>query len=372
MRARTELSFLDRFDALLLDMDGTLMHGHRPIDHAVDSVDAARSHGTAIAFATNNASRTPDMVVEHLTALGFSAHAHEVVNSPHVAVAVLEQSVPAPAQVLVVGGDGITHELDARGYEPVREADDTVAAVIQGFAPTVGWRDLAEAAYAIRAGALWIATNADSTLPTERGLAPGNGSLVAALTHATGQQPQIAGKPQPAMFTTAAQQVSSHAPLVVGDRLDTDIEGGNRADLPTLHVLTGVSSWQDAAYAEPIQRPTFIRPDLSFLTGPAGDPNVEAGATGEDEGSGSTEGVTREAGGGEGSGSVRAARCVYGPVTAELADGIITVNATDQDWHTHQAVISLIRATHPDRAFAGEIRLTNTTITADSEAAAAR
>ena len=130
---------------------------------------------------------------------------------------------------------------------------------------TIGWPDLAEAALAIRAGALWVAANVDPTLPTERGLLPGNGSLVAALRAATGAEPQVAGKPGPQLMTDAVARGDFRAPLVIGDRLDTDIEGANAAGLPSLMVLTGVNTARDAVYAEPAQRPTYIGHDLRSL-----------------------------------------------------------------------------------------------------------
>jgi len=130
---------------------------------------------------------------------------------------------------------------------------------------TIGWADLAEAALAISAGALWVAANVDVTLPTERGLLPGNGAFVAALRAATRAEPQVAGKPAPGLLKDAAARGDFRAPLVVGDRLDTDIEGANAAELPSLMVLTGVSSVRDAVYAKPAQRPTYIGSDLRSL-----------------------------------------------------------------------------------------------------------
>jgi hypothetical protein len=149
--------------------------------------------------------------------------------------------------------------------QPVRRYDDDPAAVVQGLSMTIGWPDLAEAALAIRAGALWVAANIDPTLPTERGLLPGNGSLVAALRIATGAEPKVAGKPAPTLLTDAVARGDFHAVLVIGDRLDTDIEGANAAKLPSLMVLTGVNTARDAVYAKPEQRPTYIGYDLRSL-----------------------------------------------------------------------------------------------------------
>ncbi|MDO5645100.1 MAG: HAD-IIA family hydrolase [Dermabacter sp.] len=318
-------SFLDVFDALLLDMDGTLIHGSRAIDHAVEAVEVARARGLALSFATNNASRTPQMVVDHLGSLGFEAKPDEVVNSPMVATALLATLIEPGSHVLVVGGEGILAELSAQGFIPVREDTPEVAAVLHGFAPTVGWRDLAEAAYAIGHGAIYVATNVDSTLPTERGFAPGNGSLVAALTHATGVTPRSAGKPEPDMFLVAAERAGATRPLAVGDRLDTDLEGGNRAGIPTFHTLTGVSSWRDAVAAPPIQRPTFIRPDLSHLQGPATSPVIEG------------------------------SWARFGDVSATFTKERIEVSGATSSWRVPQLVISLVSALSPEEAFTGDV-----------------
>jgi ribonucleotide monophosphatase NagD (HAD superfamily) len=172
---------------------------------------------------------------------------------------------PAGSPVLVVGGAGVREALSSAGLEPVDSAEDRPVAVLQGFAPEVGWPMLAEAAVAIRAGAEWVASNADATLPSPRGPLPGNGSLVEAVATATGRRPQVIGKPQPALFTAALVVSGGTRPLVVGDRLDTDIAGAVAASLPSLLVLTGVSSAADLLAAPADQRPTYIGRDLGVL-----------------------------------------------------------------------------------------------------------
>ncbi|MCB0945446.1 MAG: HAD hydrolase-like protein, partial [Mycobacterium sp.] len=158
--------------------------------------------------------------------------------------------------VLVVGTDALGDEIAAVGLRPVRLASEEPAAVVQGHSTETCWANLAEAALAIRAGALWVAANVDKTLPTERGLLPGNGAMVAALRTATEAEPQVAGKPAPTLMSDALARGDFHAPLVVGDRLDTDIAGANAADLPSLMVLTGVSTAVEAVHARPEERPT--------------------------------------------------------------------------------------------------------------------
>ncbi|OJZ68958.1 HAD family hydrolase [Mycobacterium paraffinicum] len=251
-----------QYDCLLVDLDGTLFRGRRPTEGAVEALAGVRSRAF---FVTNNASRSAAEVAAHLTELGFTATADDVATSAQTAARLLAGRLPPDSPVLIVGTDALADEVAAVGLRPVRRYDDGPVAVVQGLSMTIGWPDLAEAALAIRSGALWVAANVDATLPTERGLLPGNGSFVAALRTATGAEPQVAGKPAPGLLTDAAARGDFRAPLVVGDRLDTDIEGANAAELPSLMVLTGVSSARDAVYAEPARRPTYIGHDLRAL-----------------------------------------------------------------------------------------------------------
>ena len=251
-----------QYDCLLVDLDGTAFRGRRPTEGAVQALAEVRSRTL---FVTNNASRSADEVAAHLTELGFTATAEDVATSAQSAAHLLADQLPPASRVLIVGTDALADEIAAAGLRPVRRYDDDPVAVVQGLSTTIAWPDLAEAALAIRAGALWVAANVDLTLPTERGLLPGNGSIVAALRAATGAEPRVAGKPAPALLVDAAARGDFRAPLVVGDRLDTDIEGANAAELPSLLVLTGVNSARDAVYAEPAQRPTYIGHDLRSL-----------------------------------------------------------------------------------------------------------
>ena len=157
------------------------------------------------------------------------------------AVFLAQHDIAASAHVFVVGGAGIDHALLEAGFVPVREPDPTAVAVVQGLGMEVCWSDLANAGYAIQSGALWVATNPDTSLPTEQGLAPGNGALVAALSATLGRQPDaVTGKPEPLLFEVAAQRLGAGTPLVIGDRVDTDIRGANRAGMESLLVLSGV------------------------------------------------------------------------------------------------------------------------------------
>ncbi|GBE68330.1 D,L-glycerol 3-phosphate phosphatase [Mycobacterium sp. MFM001] len=250
------------YDCLLLDLDGTVFRGHQLTEGAVESLDKAPGRKL---FITNNASRSADEVASHLRDLGLDATGDAVVTSAQTAAHVLADQLDPDSRVLIVGTESLANEIAAVGLRPVRLSQDNPDAVVQGHSPQTCWTDLAEAALAIRAGALWVAANVDPTLPSERGLLPGNGSMVAALKTATDAEPQIAGKPSPALIKDALARGDFRAPLVVGDRLDTDIAGANAAGLPSIMVLTGANSARDAVHAIPAQRPTYIAHDLRSL-----------------------------------------------------------------------------------------------------------
>ncbi len=255
-------SIAAQYDCLLLDLDGTVFRGHAPTEGAVETLEGITSRTL---YVTNNASRSAADVAEHLTRLGFSATDDDVVTSAQSAARMLAERLRPGSPVLVVGTDALAGEISAVGLRPVRLFDEQPVAVVQGLSMTIGWPELAEAALAIRSGALWVTANLDPTLPTERGLLPGNGSLVAALRAATGAEPLVAGKPAPELMHDALARGDFSAPLVVGDRLDTDIAGADAAGLPSLMVLTGVSTAREAARARPGFRPTYIGADLRAL-----------------------------------------------------------------------------------------------------------
>lgn len=256
---------IDNFDGVLADLDGVVYTGPSAIDGATEALDKLAGEGKSLAYVTNNASRSPEEVAAHLRELGAPATAEQVFGSAMAGAELLARQVPAGATVLVVGSQILADSVRAQGLVVVAASDGQPDAVIQGFSPSLGWKDLAEASYAIQAGALWVATNLDMTLPQERGFAPGNGALVAAITTATGQTPLSAGKPEPALFETAARHSGVARPLVVGDRLDTDILGGNRAGMDTVLVLTGVDSPQTALAARFDERPKYMIRSLGEL-----------------------------------------------------------------------------------------------------------
>lgn len=255
------------FDVALLDLDGVVYTGARAVPHAVEVLASVRRRGMALAFVTNNAARTPETVAGHLTELGVPAEPQDVVTSAQAAARVVAERVPEGSAVLVVGGEGLETALRERGLRPVRSAKDEPAAVVQGFAPDVDWSALAEATYAVAAGVPWVASNADLTIPTERGIAPGNGALVGVVRAATGVEPIVAGKPELPLHRETILRTGARRPLVVGDRLDTDIEGACNGGVESLLVLTGVTTAAGVLAAEPGRRPTFVAEDLRVLLG---------------------------------------------------------------------------------------------------------
>ena len=268
-----------RYDTALVDLDGVVYIGPDVVPGAAESLAKARAAGMRVAFVTNNAARTPEAVAAHLRDLGVTAEPDDVVTSAQAAATLVADRVPADAAVLVVGGDGLRAALTERGLRPVASADDDPAAVVQGFAPDVGWTLLTEGVVAVRRGLPWIASNLDRTIPTARGLAPGNGALVGVIAGVTGATPVVAGKPEVALHEEAVRRTGARRPLVVGDRLDTDIEGANRAGAVSLLVLTGVASPGELVGAAAALRPSYIAEDLeSGLLAPHPPVQERAGA----------------------------------------------------------------------------------------------
>jgi len=258
-----------RYDAALFDLDGVLYLEEQGVPHAPEAVAAARTAGMRVAFVTNNASRRPATVADRLAGLGIPASPDDVVTSAQAAVRTLISRVPAGAAVLVLGTDALADEVRERGLRPVRSlaeaGEDGVAAVVQGLSPDTCQRDLAEATVALRAGAVWVAGNTDLTLPSPRGPLPGNGAFVAALRLVTGLEPLVAGKPDPALHRESVERVGATSPLVVGDRLDTDVLGAVRGGADSLLVLTGVTDRHLLLRAPRGSRPTFVATDLRGL-----------------------------------------------------------------------------------------------------------
>ncbi|KAA9084914.1 HAD-IIA family hydrolase [Microbacterium radiodurans] len=264
---------LDGVDAVLADLDGVVYAGPGALPYAIDSLNLA-GETRRLGYITNNASRRDAVVAEHLRELGLTrTQPEDVITSPQAAMRLLRDRVAPGATVLVVGGDGLVYELEKAGYVPTRSAEDTPAAVVQGFAPEVGWAQLAEAAYALatpedEGGIPWIATNTDWTIPQSRGIAPGNGTLVSAVHTAVGRLATVAGKPERPIFDEAVARFGASNALFIGDRLDTDIAGAQAAGIRSALVLTGIDRPKHVLAAPASSRPNFIVGDLRELHEP--------------------------------------------------------------------------------------------------------
>lgn len=257
------------YDLAMLDLDGVVYIGAHAVPGAADALAAARDAGMALAYVTNNASRPPAAIAEHLRELGMpGVKDTDVVTSAQAVAHLIADAVPAGSEILVVGGLGLYEALEERGLRPSDSFGAATAAVVQGFHPDVSWKLLAEGTFAVNAGIPWFASNLDMSVPTARGIAPGNGALVQLIARATGKQPTVAGKPEAALFRETTERVGGTKPLVVGDRLDTDIEGAANVGVDSLAVLTGVHGLQAIADAEERLRPSFVSPDLRGLLEP--------------------------------------------------------------------------------------------------------
>jgi HAD superfamily hydrolase (TIGR01450 family) len=256
------------YDTALLDLDGVVYLGGTAIPGAADALRKADAAGMRLAYVTNNAFRTPAAIAALLTSFGVAATPQDVVTSAQAAARVLAERLPAGASVLVIGGSGLRMALRERGLRPVSSAADQPQAVVQGYSPDVDYSMLAEGGLAVAAGALFVASNGDLTLPSRRGRQPGNGSLIRVIATATGVEPLVAGKPEPPLHEESVLRTGAKHPLVVGDRLDTDIEAAHRVGADSMLVLTGVTGPAEAVLAPPSQRPSYLAEDLSGLLEP--------------------------------------------------------------------------------------------------------
>lgn len=308
--ATTDTPLIASHDAILLDLDGVVYRGGEAVPGAIEALGAV--HDARLAYLTNNANRPPEAVAEHLTELGLSPSVDDIVTSAQAIAGVIAHDVPSGSAVLVIGGEGLRAAVRARGLVPVTDRHAPgLAAVVQGYTPDLGWRDLAEAAYAVQAGLPWYASNTDLTIPTAEGIAPGNGALVHAVRLATGREPVVAGKPYAPLFEETMDRISPGSPLMVGDRLDTDILGANRAKVPSLFVLTGVNTLADVVNAAADERPDYVGAGLAALH----DPHPAVVVEGD------------------------TARC--GTAHAEVRDGTLTVTAEGTSTETLRALVGL-------------------------------
>jgi glycerol-1-phosphatase len=256
------------YDVALLDLDGVVYVGPDAVPAAPAALAAARAAGMRLGFVTNNAARTPEQVATHLTDLGVPAEPRDVITSSQAAATVVAGLLEPGASVLAVGGPGVAAALTAAGLTVVERAEDRPVAVVQGYGRDVGWTQLAEAVVAVREGARHVATNIDATVPSPRGPLPGNGAMVAVVRAVTGEDPLVTGKPDPAMHAECVRRTGARRPLVVGDRLDTDIDGARCAGAASLLVLSGVTDPVALLGAGPQHRPNLLGEDAAGLLRP--------------------------------------------------------------------------------------------------------
>ncbi|MCX6019074.1 MAG: HAD-IIA family hydrolase [Chloroflexi bacterium] len=251
---------------LIIDMDGVLWHGDRPMPRLVEFFDGLRARGIGIVLATNNASKSGEDFVAKLAHMGVRVAMEEVLTSPQATAAWLAEHAPG-ARVYMIGEQGLRTELEALGSRVVNDDELPFDAthVVVGIDRQLTYAKLVEACLLIRAGARFIGTNPDLTFPGDRGIVPGNGSILTALKVSTDVAPRIIGKPEPEMMVQALRRMGGDASntAVLGDRLDTDILGGQRAVLTTLLVLSGVTSREQLAI-DPVQ-PDYVFDDIGAV-----------------------------------------------------------------------------------------------------------
>ncbi|THI96324.1 HAD-IIA family hydrolase [Nocardioides sp.] len=260
----------------MLDLDGVVYVGREAVPGAAEHIAAVRSAGMRVAFITNNASRPPDEVAEHLTRLGVPAGRADVVTSAQAAARMVADTYGVGVKVLCLGGPGLAAALAEAGLVPVG-ADDEADVVASGYGPELRWSEIMRAAVRIAEGLPWVASNTDHTIPTPFGVAPGHGVLVDTLRRFTGVTPAVAGKPARPLLDETVRRVGGRRPLMVGDRLDTDVEGAHNAGVDSLLVLTGVTGPAQLVAAPPRLRPSYISVDLAGLLASHPAPAAEGG-----------------------------------------------------------------------------------------------
>src|SRR5690625_2281073 len=254
---------IETVDGVLFDLDGVVYRGDSAVKYAVEAINELE---TPTGYITNNASRPSEHVANHLRFLGLATSPDQVTTSAQAAAELIRDAYGPATRVLMIGGVGLHDALAKAELTVVSGADDDPEVVVQGTSQDITWTDLAEGVYAINAGATYVATNLDATMPTDRGMALGNGALVKAITYATEVEPTFtAGKPDPKIFHHAAQRANMEQPVVVGDRLDTDIAGARAAGYASLVVLPGVHQPGDIMRAPLDQRPDYMATDLRGL-----------------------------------------------------------------------------------------------------------
>jgi glycerol-1-phosphatase len=260
-----DVALWDAYDVAMLDLDGVVYIGPAAVEGAPEHLAAARQAGLHLAYVTNNASRPPGTVAQHLRELGIDVDDAEVVTSAQAAARVLAEQLPPDAAVFVIGGEGLEVALVEQGLRPVQDPAEQPMAVVSGFHGDLRWSTVIAGSILVRDGLPWVASNTDMTVPTPLGPGPGNGALVAVVAQFAHREPVVAGKPEPPLFEETLRRVGGERPLVVGDRLDTDIEGANRTGYDSLLVMTGVTGLDELVAAPEHLRPSYVSADLGGL-----------------------------------------------------------------------------------------------------------
>jgi len=247
-------------------MDGVLWKADAPIGNLADIFDRIRARGLKVAFATNNGTRTPEQYVERLAVFGVKVETWQVVTSSLGVARLLCQRFHHGGPVFAIGGEGVMLALREKGFELLAAEDaENAQAVVMGIDWGINFDKISEAALLVRRGVPFYATNPDKTFPTPRGEIPGAGAWISVIVTATGIEPIYAGKPAPYLFDLARERLGTtkEETLVVGDRLETDIAGGQAAGCPVALVLSGVSTREQGEKWMP--RVDAIAEDLSTL-----------------------------------------------------------------------------------------------------------
>ncbi|MGE5702458.1 MAG: TIGR01457 family HAD-type hydrolase [Clostridia bacterium] len=247
------------YRGFLLDLDGTIYRGNEPIPEAIRFMEQLRMRNIPYLYLTNNSSTSPEKVAQRLCGMGIPTKTEEVYTTSMAIGAYLTEHVPHGARIFAIGEEGLFQELQQAGYTITNDRPDCV---VVGIDRAFSYEKLAVATKAIREGALFLATNQDAALPTEHGLVPGNGSLVAAVAVASGSSPIVVGKPESIIVDYALRRLGlgKSDTLIVGDNLQTDILAGHHSGVDSLLVLTGFSTAEDAA--QTVHKPTYIADNL--------------------------------------------------------------------------------------------------------------
>ena len=258
------------YDTALLDLDGVVYIGDDAVPGVIGALNIGHDDfGMTLTCVTNNASRSSQRVAEHLNQLGLKVTAEDVVTSAQAGAAELAKLIPAGSRVFVLGSKDLAREVELVGMVPSHDDSLTYDALIQGYWPDMPWRMLDFAAEILRSGVPWVATNMDMTIPTPTGISPGNGTMVIALGETVGRKPTvIAGKPETPLMKQSIARTGATRPLVVGDRLDTDIHGATNVGVDSLLVLSGVTTLTEILLAPVELRPTYIAWDASDILKP--------------------------------------------------------------------------------------------------------